>query len=108
EQYREGLDIWLKDYTRLRGPLLYNLRADPFERGPNAFLYDDWQVRRAFAFVPAQAIVAKFLETFKEDPIRAKPASFNLDEVSRKLSPSNGAVVVHGGPTPGRPAASPP
>jgi len=88
EQYHEGLDIWLKDYTRLRGPLLYNLRADPFERGPHSFLYDDWQVHRAFAFVPAQAIVARFLETFKEYPIRAKPASFNLDEVMRKLTPA--------------------
>jgi arylsulfatase len=43
----------------------------------------------AFAFVPAQAVVAKFLESFKEYPIRQKPASFNLDDVTRKLSPTN-------------------
>jgi len=36
---------------------------------------------------PAQAIVARFLETFKEYPMRQKPASFNLDEVMRKLTP---------------------
>jgi len=89
EQYHEGIDIWLRSYEKLRGPKLYNLRADPFERGPQSFLFDDWQVHRAFAFVPAQAIVGKFLETFKEYPIRARPASFNLDEVMRKLSPSN-------------------
>ena len=87
EQYNEGLDIWLKDYTRLRGPLCYNLRSDPFERGPYSFLYSNWQAHHAFMFVPAQAIVAKFLESFKEYPMRAKPASFNLDEVMRKLSP---------------------
>ena len=89
EQYHEGLDIWLRSYEKLRGPLLYNLRSDPFERGPHSFLYSDWNARRVFAFVPAQAIVARFLETFKEYPIRAKPAAFNLDEVMRKLSPSN-------------------
>jgi len=74
---------------KLRVPLLYNWRSDPFERGPNSFLYSDWQVHRAFAFVPAHAIVAKFLESFKEYPIRQRPASFNLDEVMRKLSPGN-------------------
>jgi len=36
--------------------------------------------------VPAQAVVAKWLESFKEYPIRQKPASFNLDQVMEKLS----------------------
>ncbi|HET6266231.1 MAG TPA: arylsulfatase [Acidobacteriota bacterium] len=86
EQYHTGLDIWLKDYERLRGPKLYNLRSDPFERGPDSFLYDDWNAHRAFMFVPAQAVVGKFLESFKEYPIRMKPASFNLDKVMQQLS----------------------
>src|SRR5262249_44641023 len=86
EQYHTGLDIWLKDYERLRGPKLYNLRSDPFERGPDSFLYDDWNAHRAFMFVPAQAVVGKFLESFKEYPIRMKPASFNLDKAMQQLS----------------------
>ena len=32
------------------------------------------------------SIVAKWLESFKEFPIRQKPASFSLDEVMQKLS----------------------
>ena len=32
---------------------------------------------------------AKWLDTFKEHPIRQRPASFNLDEVMKKLSPTN-------------------
>jgi arylsulfatase len=40
-----------------------------------------------FVQVPIQAYVAKWLESFKEFPQRQKPASFNLDEVMRKLSP---------------------
>jgi hypothetical protein len=32
--------------------------------------------------------VAQWLQSFKEFPIRQKPASFNLDEVMRELSPT--------------------
>jgi arylsulfatase len=44
--------------------------------------------RQGFVQVPAQALVAQWLETFKEFPIRQKPASFNLDQVMEKLSPT--------------------
>src|SRR5215472_11991171 len=86
EQYAEGLGIWEQEFTRLRVPNIYNLRADPFERGPYSSWYPDWKAHRAFVIVPAQAVVAKWLDSFKEYPIRQKPASFNLDEVMRKLS----------------------
>jgi arylsulfatase len=77
--------VWQSQFTRLRTPNLYNLRADPFERGPDSQLYAEWFMHRIFLFVPSQAIVAKWLESFKEYPIRQKPATFNLDEVMRKL-----------------------
>jgi hypothetical protein len=51
---------------------LVELRADPFERGDESILYEKWQVGRAFIFVPAQALVAQWLESFKEFPIRQK------------------------------------
>ena len=38
-----------------------------------------------FVIVPAQAIAAQWIESFKEFPLRQKPASFNLDEVMRKM-----------------------
>ena len=72
----------------MRMPKLYNLRADPFERGDESILYDKWMVDRVFVQVPAQALVAQWLETFKEFTIRQKPASFNLDQVMEKLSPT--------------------
>jgi arylsulfatase len=40
--------------------------------------------------IPAQAIATQWIESFKEFPIRAKPASFNLDEVVEKLMPKAG------------------
>jgi arylsulfatase len=65
---------------------MYNLRADPFERGPESFEYGRWMADRAFLIVPSQAVVANWLESFEEYPIRQKPASFNLDAVMEKLS----------------------
>jgi arylsulfatase len=78
--------IWQGEFTRLRAPNLYNLRSDPFERGPSSIYYGDWQCHRAFLFVPAQAIVAKVLESFKEFPPRAKAASFTVNDAMEKIT----------------------
>jgi arylsulfatase len=80
------LGPWQSEFTKLRAPVLYNLRADPFERGSASILYGKWMADRAFLVVPAQAAAARWLESFKEFPPRQKPASFNLDEVMRKMS----------------------
>jgi arylsulfatase len=82
--------VWASEFTKLRAPKLYNLRADPFERGPESQLYPQWMMGRVFLFVPAQAIVAQWLSSFKEFPQRQKPASFNLDEVMRKMNEAGG------------------
>jgi arylsulfatase A-like enzyme len=87
EQMHTGLDVWKRDFTNLRAPNIYNLRADPFERGTESFEYGKWMADRAFLIVPSQAVVAQWLSSFKEFPTRQKPASFNLDEVMQKLSP---------------------
>jgi arylsulfatase A-like enzyme len=85
-QEHDGIAIWQRDFTNLRIPLLFHMRADPFERGNSSMEYDKWMAERAFVIVPAQALVAQWLESFKEFPIRQRPASFNLDEVMQKLS----------------------
>ena len=89
EQEHTGFDVWTKEFTNLRAPNMYNLRADPFERGTESFQYGPWKADRAFLLVPAQTIVGKWLESFKEFPPRQKPASFNLDDVMRKMSESS-------------------
>jgi arylsulfatase A-like enzyme len=86
EQEHMGLDVWKREFTNLRAPNIYNLRADPFERGTEGFEYGRWMADRAFLIVPSQAIVGKWLDSFKEFPVRQKPASFNLDAVMEKLS----------------------
>ncbi len=77
--------VWQGQFTKLRLPNLYNLRTDPFERGPESIFYADWMFRRAFVQVPMQVFAAKWLGTFKEFPPRQKPASFNLDDVMQKM-----------------------
>jgi hypothetical protein len=47
--------------------------------------YYNWLLDHAFLLVLAQAIVGEFLQTFMEYPQRQNAASFNLDEVLRKL-----------------------
>lgn len=49
------------EFTKLRVPNLYDLRADPFERVTSSIHHADWQAHRVFIQVPAQAIVAKML-----------------------------------------------
>ncbi len=83
--------VWQGQFTKLRLPKLYNLRTDPFERGPESIYYGDWMFRRAFVQVPMQTFAAKWLASFKEFPPRQKPASFNLDEVMRKMEEASQA-----------------
>lgn len=86
EQNNEGLDIWRKGFEKLRIPDMYDLYADPFERGDKSMEYDLWVTHHAYLLYGAQALVGQWLATFKEFPPRQKPASFNLDEVMQKMS----------------------
>jgi len=79
--------VWMEPFVPLRVPLIENLRRDPYERATiTSNTYHDWQLDRAFLLVPAQAYVAKFLETFKEFPPRQKAASFSLDKVMQMMT----------------------
>ena len=82
---------WMEPFVPLRVPLIFNLRRDPYERASiTSNTYYDWLIDRAYLLVPAQAYVARFLETFQEFPPRQKAASFSLDQVMEKLVPSGG------------------
>jgi arylsulfatase len=87
-QENTGIQVWQREFTNLRLPQIINVRSDPFERGPESFEYEKWMADRAFLLVPAQALVAQWLSSFKDFPIRQRPASFNLDRVMQQLTPS--------------------
>jgi arylsulfatase len=92
EQRAQGtLRIWAEPFVCLRLPKMFNLRMDPYERADiTSNTYYDWSLQRAFLVVPAQALVAKFIATFKDFPPRQKPSSFSVDEVLKKMSESQG------------------
>ena len=83
-QMHKGIDVWRKGFESMRIPLTFNLRNDPFERGDESG--SQFQTANQLYFIaPGQAIVARWLSTFKEFPPRQKPASFNVDEVLEKI-----------------------
>jgi arylsulfatase len=87
EQRSTGFNVWKEPLSPLRAPQIYDLRADPFERGPESFKYVDGLVEHLFAMYGAQAIVAEWLESFKEFPPRQKSASFSVDQIVEALMP---------------------
>jgi arylsulfatase len=88
EQEHEGLDVWRRELTKLRVPKVFDIVGDPFERGDSSIYADTYFLEHVPMQYGAVAIVSQWLQSFKEFPIRQKPASFNLDEVMRKLSPA--------------------
>jgi arylsulfatase A-like enzyme len=92
EQRAKTLALWMEPFIEFRGAKIFNLRRDPFERADeNSNTYWDWVIDHAFLLVPAQALVAQQIQSFKEFPPRQKPAAFNLDRVMDNLQDSSGA-----------------
>ncbi len=79
-------DITLAYRRQPSWPRVVDLRADPFERYMDeSRMYLRWYADKMWTFVPAQAIVGKFLETFKEFPPAQEGASLSVDEVVSQL-----------------------
>jgi arylsulfatase len=84
QQLGKGIDVWTQEFTNYRIPRTDNLRNDPFERADESAMPFQTS-NQLFFIVPAQAVVAKWLSTFKEFPPRQKSASFNVDAVVEKI-----------------------
>ena len=87
EQRVEGtLQLWREPFVCMRGPKVFNLRMDPYERADFASnTYQEWALRHAFMLLPTQALVRDFVATFQAYPPRQKPPSFNVHEILEKL-----------------------
>jgi arylsulfatase len=91
EQRAEGFDVWSEPFVTLRLPKIFNLRADPFEKGDVVGMdYKHWWIDHVFLLVPAQQYVGQFLASFKEFPPSQKVGSFILDQVMKVLSEGPG------------------
>src|SRR5262245_5292399 len=86
---------WPGEKTTTDMPVMVNIRQDPFERTPSirgespnesAFGYgNDFYAREFWRFVMVQQYVAKLAMTAIDYPPMQDPASFNLDEVKKKV-----------------------
>jgi hypothetical protein len=79
------------DRVAKEGMMFTDYYADPYERADiTSNTYFDWTIRRVYLLVPAQDLVAQFIETFKDFPPRQKPSSFIVDEVLAAMSRAHG------------------
>jgi arylsulfatase len=86
EQRASGFDVWQDPFVPLRAPKLFNIRSDPFETADHESIsYSKFRIEHLYLLVPAQAIVAQFLGTFREFPPRQKAGSFSIDQVLETL-----------------------
>jgi len=86
---------WPGEKTTTDMPTIINIRQDPFERTPNirgespnngAFGYgQDFFAREFWRFVLVQQYVGKLAQTALDFPPMQASASFNLDEVKKKV-----------------------
>jgi len=77
---------WINGQKQSGWPKVVDLRTDPFERAmEESDLYLRWYSDKMWTFVPAQAVTANFLETFKDYPQRQELPSFNINAVLDKL-----------------------
>lgn len=87
QQTRGTFEVWQSPFERLRVPLLFNLRTDPYERATEASnTYWDWMYRKAsFLAVPAQVYVHKLIDTFDDFPRDQRPPSFTVNHAMEIL-----------------------
>jgi arylsulfatase A-like enzyme len=83
--------VWANPFTPLRMPKIFDLHADPYERADiTSNTYWDWVATKGYLFMGAQAVVGRFLETFKEFPPSQRAPSFTIDQAMEKLKQSLG------------------
>ena len=93
QRCRGTLQVWAEPFTRLRLPKMFNLRTDPYEFADvTSNTYYDWVIYHGFLLMAAQAIAAKFAETFKDYPPIQKPNSFTIDEALAMMSDAAGGA----------------
>jgi arylsulfatase A-like enzyme len=82
-----GLPIWMEPFDVLRLPKLFNLRMDPYERGPigPTNSYYGWETDNVYLTAEGVRRASIFLQTFVEYPPSQSPASFSVDKAVEQL-----------------------
>ena len=91
EQQAHGLEVWRSRWSRCACPCCSTCAptrsSAPTTRPATTC---SWFIDHVFVMVPAQAIVAQYLTSFKDFPPRQKPGSFSVDQAMEKLTNPKG------------------
>lgn len=74
--------------TALSTPMIINLKQDPFERMLEARGYDEWSENRSWVLGPAGAMVAEFIQSFKDFPPSQESMSLEVGNISALMKPA--------------------
>lgn len=86
ENRAKQLQVWREPFVKLRMPLLFNLRRDPFEKAyENSNTYHDWMIDRAYVLGPMQVVASRFLLTMKDYPPSQKPGDWSLESLEKQI-----------------------
>jgi len=76
-QEHHGMDAWLIPQRKQKGPIIVDIRADPFETAmEESNYYGDWLNRHMFLIGPIKELVGNHMATFKEFPARTAGEGF--------------------------------
>ena len=87
EQRNTGMGVWREPFSMMRLPNSSIFAPTRSSAAMRATSSTKMVSRAHFLLIPAQTLVAKWLESFKEFPPRAEAASFTIDKVVEKLMP---------------------
>jgi hypothetical protein len=93
ENNEEGASIWRKEFTSLRGPKIFDLLADPFERGDGSLEYDKWMFERERWIFPDDTRV---WDAFGGITTFSKTAMTTLEQVTQAHPEISGWAMLAG------------
>jgi arylsulfatase len=86
ENRAHQLQVWREPFIKLRLPLIFNLRRDPFEKAQhNSNTYHDWVIDRAYMLGPMQVVASRFLLTMKDYPPSQTPGDWSLATLEAQI-----------------------
>ncbi len=81
-----AFEVWREPLAKLRLPLVFNLRRDPYERAQhNATIYNDWVQSVNPRIMWSNEAILAFLQTLKDFPPSQKPGSWDLDALRKVI-----------------------
>jgi len=86
ENRGHAFEIWREPVAKLRFPLLFNLRRDPYELAQhNSTTYNEWLVDAGSRIVWCNEALIPFLLSFKDFPPSQTPGSFDINAVKKQI-----------------------